>query len=108
MSTFGHGEALKDGNAAVLLEEAVYTSEISSEEFLPDSFKHLDRDNLIVRPIRYGQLAVVHEEDLDAIRQTGLGDSSLGERLLLLGQSYTRYVASRLSGGGDGKRPPPG
>ena len=48
VSSFGHGDALKDGNSPVWFQQAINTREICGEKLLTDGLQHLDGHDLVV------------------------------------------------------------
>lgn len=85
--SFGHSDALEDGNAGVWLEKLVDGLKVRLEPFAADGFKHLDADNLVVEAVaRHGQGTIVAKNDFNVVSQTGFRNALLGQGLLFLAQ----------------------
>src|SRR4029453_14832455 len=90
---------------AVRFQQIAATLEVRVIERVPDRFDHFDRNELIVLPL---EIAIILEQNSDAVAQTRRRDPSPGKLVLLLRDFRRRDSAAVSLCGMYGKRPPTG
>lgn len=106
MTSLGHCDALEGSDAAILLQQLVNAVEVGAQVLLSNSLEHLNRDDLVVWPLRNWEGTVILEADLNAVRESGFSNAFIGQRLLLLGQGEAGDTATSCTDSFNGKGSP--
>ncbi len=99
-----HGDGLQQ-HQPVRFEQRGAGLEVGGKVFVTDRLDHLDRNEFVVLTL---QLAVVLEQQGNAVLQAGIADTLLGMVELLLRQRGGRYPAAIVLGGVDCHAAPAG